>query len=261
MAGLIQHQGEKGRANENSVQALLAKVLPPSVRVASGEIIDSEGTASAQMDTLILSNTSHPVLFAQADEMMFPVESVLLCIEVKTTLTHEEVMDISKKVQKHKKLISATGSAPIFGVFAHKAGSSPRTVAKWFHELDPGDRPSFFLVNDAAIFGIKDENSNTEYQIVMPFAPKPGESEMLKFGDPITSDVNYWKPIGSPSGYQVRIDHGASMLLFIRATLRALSRQHHAEIEWLESYLNKVQTKRVRYGHNTEPVVETMPPN
>ncbi|HEU5484881.1 MAG TPA: DUF6602 domain-containing protein, partial [Microlunatus sp.] len=41
MAGLIKHQGEKGRANENSVQALLAKVLPPSVRLASGEIIDS----------------------------------------------------------------------------------------------------------------------------------------------------------------------------------------------------------------------------
>ena len=60
MAGLIRHQEEKGRANENSVQVLLAKVLPPSVRVASGEIIDSDGSASAQMDTLVLSNTSQP---------------------------------------------------------------------------------------------------------------------------------------------------------------------------------------------------------
>ncbi|MGO4251504.1 DUF6602 domain-containing protein [Paenarthrobacter sp. TAF1] len=117
MAGLIQHQGEKGDANENSVQLLLAKVLPPSVRVATGEIIDSMGTASAQMDTLVLSNTVHPTLFAQTEEKMFPVESVLLCIEVKTTLTQDEVADISKKVRKHQKL--STNRKPYQGRGPH----------------------------------------------------------------------------------------------------------------------------------------------
>lgn len=261
MAGLIKHQGEKGRANENSVQVLLAKVLPPSVRVASGEIIDSDGSASAQMDTLVLSNTSQPVLFAQTDEKIFPVESVLLCIEVKTTLTQEEVTDIARKVRRHRRLNSSTGTAPGFAVFAHKAGSSPRTVAKWFFALDPADRPAFFLVNDAAIFGIADDTAPSGYQVVMPFAPKAGEEEKYAFGDPATSDVHYWKPVAAPAGDQVRIDHGASMLLFIRAVLRALSEQDHAQIEWLESYLNKVRTKRVRFGEDVEPVLESSPPN
>lgn len=261
MAGLIQHQGEKGDANENSVQLLLAKVLPPSVRVATGEIIDSMGTASAQMDTLVLSNTVHPTLFAQTEEKMFPVESVLLCIEVKTTLTQDEVADISKKVRKHQKLSSSTGSAPVFAVFAHKAGSAPRTVAKWFYELAPADRPAFFLVNDAAIFGVVDDTAETGYQVVMPFAPKPGEADKYPLGDPVAQDVNFWKPVGPPAGDLVRIDHGASMLLFIRAILRALSEQHHADIEWLESYLDKVRTRRVKYSKDEEPILESAPPS
>lgn len=259
MAGLIKHYGERGRANEGSIQTLLARVLPPSVRVVTGEIIDSEGMASAQMDTLVLSNTLQPVLFAQTEEMMFPVESVLLCIEVKSTLTKEEVTDIAKKVRKNRKLQSSVGSEPIFAVFAHKAGSSPTTVAKWFFDMEPEDRPAFFLVNDSAIFGVADQTFPSGYQVVMPFSPNPEEAETYPAGDPAVSDVHYWKPVGGPQSKHVRIDHGASMLLFIRAILKALSEQDHAQIEWLGSYLDKIHSRRVEFQEDAEATVEIAP--
>lgn len=258
MAGLINHNGERGRANEGSFGALFVKMLPPSVRVATGEIIDAEGGASPQIDTLVLSNTVHPVLFAQTEEMLFPVESVLLCVEVKSTLTVEEVADIAKKVEKHRKLKSATGLIPAFAVFAHKAGGTPRTVAKWFFDLDPDCRPAFFLVNDSALFGVADDQG---YQVVMPIAPGVGETETYPFKHAVTSKGGSWKPIGLPKGDQVRVDHGAAMLLFVRESLRALSERGHAEIAWLGSYLEKIQQQHVRYRPNEAGFIEKPQPN
>lgn len=259
MAGLISHLGERGRANEGSIRNLLSNVLPPAVRVSSGEVIDSLGTASAQMDTLVLSNTLQPVLFAQTEELIFPVESVLICLEVKSTLTKAEVTDIAKKVRKHRNLHSAIGTKPVFGVFAHKAGSSPTTVANWFFETDPDDRPAFFLVNDSAIFGVADPTWEAGYQVVMPFKPLEGEDETYAAGDPAVSDVHYWKPIAGPQGDHVRIDHGAAMLLFIRAILKALTEQGHAEIEWLASYLDKISSKRVQFQKDSGSTLEDTP--
>lgn len=256
MAGLINHNGERGRANEDSFGALFVRMLPPSVRVATGEIIDAEGGASPQIDTLVLSNTVHPILFAQTEEMLFPVESVLLCVEVKSTLTSEEVVDIAKKVQKHRKLKSSTGEVPTFAVFAHKAGGTPKTIAKWFFDLDPQHRPEFFLVNDSAVFGVADPSADGGYRVVMPIAPGPGESDTYPFNDPATAGPGSWKPIGLPKGDQVRVDHGAAMLLFVRESLKALSERNHAEIDWLAGYLEKIQQQHIRYVPQADGLIE-----
>jgi hypothetical protein len=256
MAGLLNHNGERGRANESSFGTLFSRMLPPSVRVSTGEIIDSLGESSAQIDTLVLSNTIHPVLFAQTEEMLFPVETVLLCIEVKTTLTSEEVEDIAKKVRKHRKLVTSTGEFPVFAVFAHKAGGTPRTIAKWFFELDPVDRPAFFLVNDSAVFGCIDDSADDGYRVVMPIAPTPGESDTQDFGPQIAASPDSWKPMDLPKGQQVRIDQGAAMLLFVRESLKTLSVRGHAEINWLGSYLDKIQQQHVRYLKGANGLLE-----
>ena len=92
IAGLINHIGTRGAVNENSIIKVLEQVLPPSTRVSKGEVIDADGKISAQMDALVLSNTSHPILFGQTpDEMIIPVESVLLALEVKGNLNKNDV--------------------------------------------------------------------------------------------------------------------------------------------------------------------------
>lgn len=258
MAGLLNHKGERGRANEGSFGSLFARMLPPSVRVATGEIIDAEGGASPQIDTLVLSNTLHPILFSQTDELLFPVESVLLCVEVKSTLSSEEVTDIAKKVQKHRTLVSSTGVVPAFAVFAHKAGGTPKNIAKWFFDLDPLSRPEFFLVNDSAVFGMSDSSTEFGYRVVMPFAPAPGESDRYPFNDPVTARSDLWMPIGLPKGNHVRVDHGAAMLLFVRESLRALSMRKHAEIDWLAGYLDKIKRQHILFLPDSDGIIERL---
>lgn len=258
IAGLITHLPTRGTADENSIINVLGKVLPPSTRVSNGEVIDGDGTVSAQMDALVLSNTSHPILFGQTtDELIFPVESVLLAIEVKGNLSKTEVEDdIVEKVRKHQMLASPEHSSPVFAVFAHEATSHPRTVAKWFFGLPEDARPAFFLVNDAAIFGILDPTSADGYQIIMPFAPGVGEPDSQPLAILGGSEAGFWRPFNTPMGDQVRVDHGAGMLLFVKAILDVLSERGYADVKWLDRYLDKVSTKRVRYSKDSDPVME-----
>lgn len=258
IAGLVNHLGTRGTADENSIIKVLGKVLPPSTRVSNGEIIDADGSSSAQMDALILSNTSHPILFAQtSDELIFPVESVLMAIEIKGGLSKKDVdTDIPGKIRKHQKLISPGHERPIFAVFAHDATSHPRTVANWFFEMPADARPDFFLVNNSSLFGILDPKSTDGYRIVMPFAPKPGENDSLPFAELGGSESGFWWPVSAPLGEHVRADHGRGMLLFVKAVLDALSERGYADVTWLERYLDKVSTKSVRYAKDSNPVTE-----
>ncbi|WP_434923227.1 DUF6602 domain-containing protein (plasmid) [Glutamicibacter sp. PAEs-4] len=257
MAGLITHNGERGTANEFSLGSLLMRSLPPSVRVATGEIIDGRGGVSPQMDTVILSNTVHPVIFAQTEERLFPIESVLLCVEVKSTLTSGEVSDIAAKVRKFRALHSNSGVVPEMAVFAHRAGSAPSTVAKWFFELEPEERPEFFIVNDSALIGGIDTEAPGGYRVAMPFLPKSGEDKFYNFGDPLTHESGFWKPADKPKGMQVRIDHGAALLYFLNESLKALSRRNHAEIDWLDSYLAQIPKQHVVYEPGKEASIVT----
>lgn len=259
IAGLINHLGTRGTADENSIIKVLSKVLPPTTRVSSGEVIDADGTNSAQMDALILSNTSHPILFAQtSDELIFPVESVLLSIEVKGALSKNDVTsDIPKKIRRHQQLVSPGQPRHYFAVFAHDATSHPKTVANWFFEMPQDARPDFFLVNNSSLFGILDPKSAEGYQIVMPFAPKPGERNSRPLAELGGVESGFWWPVDMPLGEHVRADHGRGMLLFVKAVLDVLSEKGYADVTWLERYLNKVSTNSIRYVEHSNPVMET----
>jgi hypothetical protein len=253
MAGLVEHRGERGRANEKSFSEMFDSLLPPSVRVGTGEVIDAFGGVSPQMDTLVLSKTMQPVLFSQTEEMLFPVESVLMCVEVKTTLTSSEVADIGEKVRKYKELRSSNEQLPAFGVFAHQAGARPQSVASWFKGLPAAKRPDFLLVNDSAIFGAVDPNSAEGYRVEMVIRAD-AEGRWQRSYDEVpgvgTDSVEraLWKPMAKSRGDHVQVHHGGALLLFLEATLHELSVRGHADIEWLRGYLKKFQSKRVRYG-------------
>jgi hypothetical protein len=259
MAGLITHNGERGSANEDSFRTLFSNVLPASVRVCDGEVIDSMGGVSPQTDALVVSNLLHPALFAQTSEKLFPVESVVLAVEVKTTLDSSEVTEIGEKVQKFSALQSGLPAQPVMAVFAHKAGGSPQNVAKWFFSLPENHRPAFFLVNDSAIFGVRDDTVDGGYNIEMPIRPGSGENASYPFGSPHIVDREFWRPVAKPKGEQVRVDHGAAMLSFIKQSLLVLSATSHADIAWLEPYLAIVDQQRVVYSKHLEPKITPSP--
>lgn len=125
MNGLVPHQGERGRANELTMAQLLENLLPPTIGVGSGVIIDSGGRASKQSDIVLYNRNNQPQLIAQSLQLLFPVEVVYGTVEVKSRLTKEDVADIAAKATAQRELEPANpASAPFFGVFAYEFGDS-----------------------------------------------------------------------------------------------------------------------------------------
>lgn len=88
----IKHSGSKGTVRERDVQReFLAKYVPASARVTgSGELVSVDGQVSGQCD-LMLVDADTPPLWAAEDYAIVPVECCQVTVEVKSTLTVEEL--------------------------------------------------------------------------------------------------------------------------------------------------------------------------
>ena len=100
----IAHEGLKGRIREIFVNDLVAPFLPSFVGLGTGKIIDSEGGQSAECDVVIYDRDVMPPLMLGQREALFPIESVLFSIEVKTTLNPVELRDATAKAKRVKDL-------------------------------------------------------------------------------------------------------------------------------------------------------------
>ncbi|MEV7074816.1 DUF6602 domain-containing protein [Streptomyces sp. NPDC093990] len=139
---LIGHAGEQGRENELSLVRLMENLLPTSVGVGSGMIIDSAGGVSKQTDIIIYDSGNQPSILAQTTQAIYPVENVLMTIEVKTTLNEEELIDCAEKQRIQSSLNPANGApVPPMAVLAYNAEGMLSTVAKKIREIDENARP------------------------------------------------------------------------------------------------------------------------
>ncbi len=100
----ITHEGLKGRIREMVVDDLVAPLLPSYAGVGTGKIIDSEGGQSGECDVVIYDRDTMPPLMLGQREALFPIESVLYSIEVKTTLNAGEMRDATSKAKQIKEL-------------------------------------------------------------------------------------------------------------------------------------------------------------
>jgi hypothetical protein len=78
--------------------------LPSFVGVGTGKIIDSEQGQSAECDVVIYDRDVVPPLLLGQREALFPIESVLYSIEVKTTLNVAELRDATAKAKRVREL-------------------------------------------------------------------------------------------------------------------------------------------------------------
>lgn len=94
--GKLQHQGMKGRFRELLIDNLLSPWLPPDVRCGTGMIIGGENLIrEATQDDIVIYDKSlcPPVLVSdQSPEGVFPFNSVLVRIEVKSILSRAELV-------------------------------------------------------------------------------------------------------------------------------------------------------------------------
>lgn len=101
---IVPHNSTKGTLNEDSLKSIIEKFIPKRYSVGSGIIIDSFGNSSKQIDIVIYDSSIYPSLFGQTSVSLFPVETVLAAIEVKTYLDNQKLKDVTENTKSIKKL-------------------------------------------------------------------------------------------------------------------------------------------------------------
>jgi len=85
-ATLVQHDGLKGQIREIVIRDLLRPLLPSDIGVGSGEVVSHTGETSTQQDVILYDRAILPPVVFEQSIGLFPIESVLYTIEVKTEL-------------------------------------------------------------------------------------------------------------------------------------------------------------------------------
>ncbi|MGM8226946.1 DUF6602 domain-containing protein [Cellvibrio sp. ARAG 10.3] len=86
------HQGVKGTVLEVLIGQLFKPLLPADIGVGTGQIIDSySGKLSGQVDIVLYNRAILPPILMDEKVGIFPIESVLYTIEVKTKLNATEL--------------------------------------------------------------------------------------------------------------------------------------------------------------------------
>lgn len=130
----IKHMGERGSEREAVVKSFLSTYLPTRYGVSSGEIVDHHGATSHQCDLIVYDHYNCPLLLAGKDVRIFPAESVLAVIEVKSVLSANEIEDCVSKIRDLKNLTRENGPIPGI-VFAYKSGWKENPIIRSTTEL------------------------------------------------------------------------------------------------------------------------------
>lgn len=82
---IINHMSERGGAREALIRDVLARIIPGAYEIGQGQVTDSDGRTSKQIDVVIARKDS-PCLRFSSGHSVYLVESVLATIEVKSEL-------------------------------------------------------------------------------------------------------------------------------------------------------------------------------
>lgn len=100
---ILNHSINIGTARENIIEGFLKRILPKSIEYYTGELIDSNNNSSGQLD-IILHSIFLPKLDLFGTINLFPVETVLGIIEVKSNLDKLNLESAFSSYEKIKEL-------------------------------------------------------------------------------------------------------------------------------------------------------------
>jgi hypothetical protein len=106
-----QHPGELGAAREDILRTFLARYLPDRIGVDAGMIIDHRGASARQCDVILYDKQSAPMFYLSEGKRIFPVETVLHTIEVKSYLDRRALADAVRKSRSVADLAPSTKPA------------------------------------------------------------------------------------------------------------------------------------------------------
>jgi hypothetical protein len=106
----VGHAALKGQLREIVVRGLLRPLLPQGIGIGSGLIISSDGQTSTQQDIILFVADVVPPAVLEGEIGIFPVESVLFVVEVKSHLSATDVRNANEAAEGLSKL---THSPPL----------------------------------------------------------------------------------------------------------------------------------------------------
>jgi hypothetical protein len=87
----VKHPGLKGQLREILIKDLFRPLLQSDLGVGTGEIISAHDQHSGQQDVVIFDKRILPPIVFESATGIFPIESVLYAIEVKSKITTDEI--------------------------------------------------------------------------------------------------------------------------------------------------------------------------
>jgi len=136
----ISHHGLLGEIREILVRDLFRPLLPADVGVGTGQIISYTGQTSHQTDVILYDRRILPPILFQESAGLFPVESVLFTVEVKSKLTASELHNANNAAAELLQLDYVHGYYDAEGVGQpHTVTKAVSAVFALASDLSPGD--------------------------------------------------------------------------------------------------------------------------
>jgi hypothetical protein len=254
-AHLIQHRGEQGRENEAAFARLLTSFAPQRLGVGTGLLIDSDGGSSRQQDIVLFERSDEPAVLAQTNQLLYPVESVIACIEVKTRLTTSAIEDCAVKAASIRALNSKRQHAdgarhPLFLVLAYSTEVSHDATLERFRDTGEESRPDLACVLDPSL--LIGPPANFKLQHDQPYhaglALLQARDEEGSFtGAWVTTEVTptmlrmhgtqQYRVVAHDSNYYLA-DSGRALLLFVESLARLAALRQGRDEPVISSYLD-----------------------
>jgi hypothetical protein len=111
----IGHAASKGALLESELRQIIADHLPRAFAVGQGEVVDSLGNRTGQVD-LVITNEYQPFRWAADEPGVHIIEGVCAGGELKSLLGHTELADVIAKGSRFKRLrYRAHSGAQVYG--------------------------------------------------------------------------------------------------------------------------------------------------
>jgi hypothetical protein len=122
----INNRAEKGRVREIVLSNLFVPLLPKDVGIGTGLIVGANNAQSNQLDVIFYDRSILPPILFNESHGLFPIESVVYVIEIKSQLNIGELKTSHESARKlasigiHVKAgqVSLTGPRPNMSIFA-----------------------------------------------------------------------------------------------------------------------------------------------
>ncbi len=98
----IAHAGLKGGEFEKILKTFLRRHLPSSLDISAGQLVDSKGGVSKQLDVIISDTAKTPILYQNGDVRVVPAECVYSVVEVKAHLGVSDLDGVFENMQSVK---------------------------------------------------------------------------------------------------------------------------------------------------------------